>query len=219
MYDEASEQWQPAAPLPQVLHSPRCTVLNCQGLVCSGYTVDNVLLFTPFSSKSSCRIYRSSATCLTATRGLSRFLYLLIVGIRELSRIKVCSIAILLLIHNATGRAYIFGGNLCQDAQQKNCIGVVSSVEMLDTSRGKWQNFSAPLGRAAWGFQFAMLDHELGAYLRTKRTVNGRFSDECGHSTTDDHIAEHKFHCEGPSRLRTFDLLLGQLRTCSHVRN
>ena len=40
MYDEASEQWQSAAPLPQPLGDHRCTVLNCQGLVCGGITAN-----------------------------------------------------------------------------------------------------------------------------------------------------------------------------------
>ena len=95
----------------------------------------------------------------------------------------MCSIAILLLVHYATGRAYILGGYLCQGAQVENCT-VTSSVEVLDMSQGAWQSFSVPLGRADGAFQFAVLDNELGALLRTNDTVNDRFSDECGYVST-----------------------------------
>ena len=45
VYDEASQQWQSAESLPQALFDHRCTVLNCQGLVCGGFTANRVLYF------------------------------------------------------------------------------------------------------------------------------------------------------------------------------
>ena len=48
VYDEASEQWHSAPPLPQALFLHRCTVLNCQGLVCGGFTANGVLSFRSF---------------------------------------------------------------------------------------------------------------------------------------------------------------------------
>ena len=138
------------------------------------------LLLTPRAPYRACR---SSATCSMATRGLPSSRYALIAGFQDLSRTEVCSIAILLLIHNAAGRAYILGGLLCQDAQGSNCA-TTSSVEVLDMSQGAWQSFPVPLGRATHLFQFAMLDDELGASWRTNGAVNDRFSGECGYATT-----------------------------------
>ena len=43
VYDETSGRWQPAAPLPQALYLHGCAVLHCQGLVCGGFTYNNVL--------------------------------------------------------------------------------------------------------------------------------------------------------------------------------
>ena len=43
MYDEASGHWQSTTPLPQALYFPKCTVLDCQGLVCDGQTASGVL--------------------------------------------------------------------------------------------------------------------------------------------------------------------------------
>ena len=51
-------------------------------------------------------------------------------------------------------------------------------------SQGVWQSFAVPLGEAVSISQIAVLDYQLGASLRTKRTVNDRFADECGYSTT-----------------------------------
>ena len=61
---------------------------------------------------------------------------------------------------------------------------MASSVEMLDMSQGAWQPFPVSLGRATEEFQAAVLDYELGMFLRTKCTVNDRFLDECTRSTT-----------------------------------
>ena len=121
---------------------------------------------------------------MTATRGLPSFLYLLIVTAQNSSHTEVRSITILLLVHNAAGRAYILGGALCPDAQDKNCTFTVSSVEMLDMSLGAWQSFPVPLGMAIDLSQSAVLDHQLGMSQRTNGTVNERFSDECGNATT-----------------------------------
>ena len=92
----------------------------------------------------------------------------------EWSRTEVCSIAIILLVHNVTGRAYILGGNLCQDAQaEATAWEMSSSVEMLDTVIwASGRPFPDAFGQSSTdNFQFAMLDHELvAAYLRTKRT-------------------------------------------------
>ena len=48
VYDEAAKQWQSATPLPQALYYPRCAMLNCQGLVCDGYTINGVLFVHSF---------------------------------------------------------------------------------------------------------------------------------------------------------------------------
>ena len=48
VYDEASAQWQSATPLPQPLYWHKCAVLNCQGLVCGGATVNYVLSVRSF---------------------------------------------------------------------------------------------------------------------------------------------------------------------------
>ena len=166
------------------LSGPRMRRFHCQrGAFCSSLS----------AQRTPCRIYRSSATCSTATRGLTRFLYLLIVRLQELSHTEVYSIAILPLISNATGHAYILGGYLCEDAHRRNCTGLTSTVEMLDMSLGKWQKFPVSLGRVDSLFQTAMLDHELGASLKTNNTVNNCFSDECGYSIT----------TTAPSRLTT----------------
>ena len=53
VYDEASGQWQSAAPLPQSLSSHRCTVMKCQGLVCGGVSGNEVFLFSSSSTNSS----------------------------------------------------------------------------------------------------------------------------------------------------------------------
>ena len=77
--------------------------------------------------------------------GRSNSRYLLIVLIQKWSRTEVRSITILLSTQYTTGRAYIFGGFLCSDAQCNNQT-VTTSVEMLDMSLGKWQAFPVPLG-------------------------------------------------------------------------
>ena len=51
-------------------------------------------------------------------------------------------------------------------------------------SQDAWRPFAVSLGEAVTFFQFAMLDHELGASQRMNGTVNDRFSDECGNLTT-----------------------------------
>ena len=79
----------------------------------------------------------------------------------------------LALVHNATERAYILSGNLCQDAQLDNCA-LTPSIEVLDMPLGTWQPFSAPLGRAIELFQVAILDHELSACLGVNGAVNDR---------------------------------------------
>ena len=48
VYDEDSQQWQSAVSLPQALQGHRCVVLNCQGLVCGGFTANGVLSLRPF---------------------------------------------------------------------------------------------------------------------------------------------------------------------------
>ena len=112
-----------------------------------------------------------------ATRGLPASLCPLIVTIHEWSRTEVRSITILLLDHNAAGRAYLFGGRVCPSAQESNCTNT-TVVEMLDMSLGAWQPFPVSLGRAVYDndytFQSAILDYELGACLRANGTVNDR---------------------------------------------
>ena len=51
-------------------------------------------------------------------------------------------------------------------------------------SLGAWQPFPVPLGRGDANIQSAILDYELGGSQRTNGTVNGRFSEQCGYSTT-----------------------------------
>ena len=46
-YDEANQQWQSATPLPQELATHKCTVFNCQGLVCGGVTGNDVFSSVP----------------------------------------------------------------------------------------------------------------------------------------------------------------------------
>ena len=48
VYDETSGQWQPTTPLPQPLVDHKCVVLNCQGLVCGGFTADIVFSLCSF---------------------------------------------------------------------------------------------------------------------------------------------------------------------------
>ena len=124
------------------------------------------------STKSSCRDCRSSATCSTVVCGLPSSRFSPIVRFQELLRTEVCSIANLLLVRNAAGRAYILGGHICQDARASNNCTFNLSVEMLDMSLGKWQTSPVSLRGVAKYFQIAMLDHQLGASRRTDDTVN-----------------------------------------------
>ena len=128
------------------------------------------------------RVYRSSATCSTGARGLPSSCYPPLVSIRELSHTEVRSITILPLVHNTAERAYILGGRQCQDAR-RTCTKT-PSVEVLDMSQGDWQAFPVLLNRAAEYFQFATLDSEVGAFVRTNDTVNDRFSEDCRYLIT-----------------------------------